>query len=240
MGTFDYQKLPSGYPDQNLTEGLKKGLGFQANWHDVIYKRVKSKMENYDSHLDFACGPGIFIGKYTDGNSVGIDIAEPQIDYAINKYGDKGEFLVKDGNNIDFKENSFDIVTMLDFVEHIEDEEVISMLNEIYKFLKPGGKLIITTPNYNSLYRFLEMIVNIVGPVSYKDQHINKFHKKRLYTLLQQTKFTNIEVEKFLNFSCFFSVFSIKLAQKAENIVENIFSSFYGYVLLAVLHKQNN
>ena len=50
MGNFDYQKLPSGYPDQSIQQGLKKGRGFQANWHDVIYKKVRSFIEPNNSH----------------------------------------------------------------------------------------------------------------------------------------------------------------------------------------------
>ena len=238
MGNFDYQKLPSGYPDQSIQKGLKKGRGFQANWHDVIYKKVRSFIEPNNSHLDWACGPGIFIGNYCDNNSIGIDISEVQIEYAKKNYGNNGTYIVKDGNNLDsFDHNSFDIVTMLDFIEHIEDDEAIGMLNNIYNFLKPGGKLILTTPNYRSLYTILEMIVNVVGPVSFKEQPINKFNARRLNELLKISKFQHVKVDKFLNFSCFLSIFSVTLAQKLDNIIDKIFYGFFGYVLVAELKK---
>ena len=141
-------------------------------------------------------------------------------------------------NNLDsFDHNSFDIVTMLDFIEHIEDDEAIGMLNNIYNFLKPGAKLILTTPNYRSLYTILEMIVNVVGPVSFKEQHINKFNARRLNELLKTSKFQYVKVDKFLNFSCFLSIFSVSLAQKLENIIDKIFYGFFGYVLVAELKK---
>ena len=111
------------------------------------------------------------------------------------------------------------------------------MLNNIYNFLKPGAKLILTTPNYRSLYTILEMIVNVVGPVSFKEQHINKFNARRLNELLKTSKFQYVKVDKFLKFSCFLSIFSVSLAQKLENIIDKIFYGFFGYVLVAELKK---
>lgn len=44
-----------------------------------------------------------------------------------------------------FKDNTFDIVIMIEVLEHVIDDERV--INEIYRVLKPGGKLIVTAPN---------------------------------------------------------------------------------------------
>ena len=49
------------------------------------------------------------------------------------------------------------------------------MIADCHKILKNNGRLIITTPNYASLWPFLEVIVDIVSPVKYNEQHINQF-----------------------------------------------------------------
>jgi hypothetical protein len=41
--------------------------------------------------------------------------------------------------------------------------------------LKPQGKLIITTPNYRSLWPFIEWGLEKTSPVKYHDQHISQF-----------------------------------------------------------------
>jgi len=45
-----------------------------------------------------------------------------------------------------FKNNFFDIVTMLAVFEHIESEQLVQQLKEIRRILKPNGKFIMTTP----------------------------------------------------------------------------------------------
>ena len=44
-----------------------------------------------------------------------------------------------------FNDNSFDVVVSFQVIEHIEDDH--TFLKEICRVLKPGGKLIMTTPN---------------------------------------------------------------------------------------------
>jgi SAM-dependent methyltransferase len=52
-----------------------------------------------------------------------------------------------------FPPESFDVVTMIEFVEHVPDP--VRFLAESARLLRPGGLLYITTPNANSLNRRL-------------------------------------------------------------------------------------
>ena len=44
-----------------------------------------------------------------------------------------------------FDDNSIDFVVTFQVIEHIKDDE--KFVQEIHRVLKPGGKLILTTPN---------------------------------------------------------------------------------------------
>lgn len=57
--------------------------------------------------------------------------------------------MVADLLELPFEDNSFDIVTCREVIEHVEDEQ--KALKEIKRVLKPHGYLLITTPN---LYNF--------------------------------------------------------------------------------------
>jgi SAM-dependent methyltransferase len=50
-----------------------------------------------------------------------------------------------------FADASFDVVTMLDVVEHLEAP--LAELIEVRRILRPGGVLVMETPNWNSIYR---------------------------------------------------------------------------------------
>lgn len=52
-----------------------------------------------------------------------------------------------------FPARSFDVVAILDVVEHLPDP--LAELSEIYRLLRPGGLAVVETPNWNSIYRRL-------------------------------------------------------------------------------------
>ena len=85
--------------------------------------------------LDIGCG-----NKKTEG-AIGIDIADiPGVD------------VVHDLNQVPypFEDESFDEVHMLDVIEHLN--EVIPVMNECHRLLKPGGKLFIRVVYWNHKY----------------------------------------------------------------------------------------
>jgi len=56
-------------------------------------------------------------------------------------------FVCGDATNLDFPDRSFDAVTMFDVIEHIPDDR--RALAEAFRVLRPGGYLLLSTPNEN-------------------------------------------------------------------------------------------
>lgn len=60
------------------------------------------------------------------------------------------------GTQLPFAENQFDLVALLDTVEHIADE--MGVFGECLRVLKPGGKLMITVPAFQWLWSYNDEI----------------------------------------------------------------------------------
>lgn len=237
MTNFDYENIPIGYYDDVLQKGLSNGKGVQANWHNKKFLSVYELIQNYKVHLDYGCGPGTFIGNYSRLESVGVDISEIQISFAKKKYGTNFDFFNTSQIQQENFNKKFDVITSIELIEHLTDEEILKLLDDLYDLLDEGGILVLTTPNFSSTYSLIELAVNIFGKVSYKEQHINKFNKSRLLELLDQSNFEKIEISKIMNYGIFFSFFSIKLALKINDFFENLFNNNLGFLFLVQLKK---
>ena len=119
---------------------------------NVIYQR---HLIAYKEAAKFISGTVLEIGS---GEGYGIIELAPKADHyiAVDKYNTEISDKLKKENNITFiksevpplkgiEDNSVDFVVTFQVIEHIKDDEMF--LQEIHRVLRPGGKLILTTPN---------------------------------------------------------------------------------------------
>jgi len=231
-----WEDLPSGYYDHILKKGLSKNRGIQANWHNITFREVRKNINSNQSHLDYACGPGTFIGLYDLPNSIGVDISKNQIDYANNKYSNKGEFKVV--NKEELKKLRFDVISIIGLFEFIDENEIKNLLEFLSKILNKNGKILITTPNYGGSMIFLEKLLNFFGPVNYRNQHINRLNRDKILEILKDTDFKKIKIKKFLNVSIFTSIINLNFAIKLDNFIAKIFRNFFGFLLFIELSSE--
>ena len=80
-----------------------------------------------------------------------------------------------------FADDEFDVVAILDFLEHIHDDS--AFVDELFRILKPGGKVIINVPhNKNSLLRRIRLAI---GQTDEKHGHVRHgYNENTLRTLL--------------------------------------------------------
>jgi 2-polyprenyl-3-methyl-5-hydroxy-6-metoxy-1,4-benzoquinol methylase len=177
--SFNYSAIPLGYYDGIA---LRK-RGVRSFWHNLKFKRIIDSFE-YDQKtiLDIGCFAGTFLGMLPiiDFNKqIGVDILKEQVNYANEKYGNEFRkfYLLEDFNNNElFKEVKFDVITLIEVIEHLSKPQLADMITYAHSKLKPNGSLIITTPNYSSAWPVLELILNKVSDVKYEEQHITRFN----------------------------------------------------------------
>ena len=234
-----YKSIDIGYYDK----AFRKHRGIQSKWHHLKFEALKRIIleEKAKEILDIACGPGTFIGSLpSDLNCIGIDIVEEQILYAQNFYGCNNKtFIVSDviGKKIPFANNSFDCISCIEFFEHITVEEIIFVLKEVYRCLKPGGILIATTPNYQLSWKLLESVISVIGKVDYRPQHITRFNLSGFRDLIKKSGFEIRTARKYLYISPFIALLSWKFSSLFFEFEYNHFKNL-GNSLLAVAEKK--
>ncbi|MEA3490197.1 MAG: methyltransferase domain-containing protein [Candidatus Omnitrophota bacterium] len=99
---------------------------------------VARHIERAGVHIDLACGDASLLKVSPCEKKIGLD----------RLYGDNIE------DELDFPGGFADYVTMLAFIEHLEDPR--PLLKECCRILKPEGRLILTTP-LNSSKKYLRL-----------------------------------------------------------------------------------
>ena len=142
----------------------------------VIQKRFPELSENY---LDIGSGTGELISLVTekfpakayatDYTNKLINISKQQVD--VSNLNDC---------KLPYCDNYFEVVTITEVIEHLENYHCV--LKEIYRVLKPGGLVVVSTPNILNLksrFRFLfNGFYNLFGPLpaNPKDIHSANGH----------------------------------------------------------------
>jgi ubiquinone/menaquinone biosynthesis C-methylase UbiE len=172
---FNSKILVQRYFQRRKTEEIKKLL---------LVKRL-------DILLDIGCGSGVQI-RELGGIATGVDINKHSIDYANSRNTPNAKFVVGDVTNLPVESNSVDKVVCAEIVEHLPDPDKV--FKEIFRVLKPGGKVVITTPNDNRLWSIYEYMWDRFGKGrNYGETHISMFTQKKLHHALMRHGFHVIE-----------------------------------------------
>ena len=147
--------------------------------HMIAYHQAASIISG--NILEVGCGEGY-----------GMELLAPKADkyMAIDKYNTPIDPHLPDFDKISFQQmnvppfigiedNTFDFIVSFQVIEHIENDEFFS--RELFRVLKPGGKLILTTPN-------------IKMSLTRNPWHVREYTPKQLHALLDDI-FHDVEMK---------------------------------------------
>lgn len=98
--------------------------------------------------LDIGCGAGnMFHHLARYGSVVGVDNNPRPLEVARQRGYQVRQGLAED---LPFDDEAFDLVSLLDTVEHCEDD--MAVLRESYRVCTPGGHLVVTVPAFMQLW----------------------------------------------------------------------------------------
>ena len=172
--------------NNHVTRGAGLLEGFLSRQRAKKANMLISDEKRTGKLLDIGCGSFPYFLTNTEFNEkFGIDPSLKDIDV-------KGIKLAKSDVSftpLAFKNNFFDVVTMLAVFEHIEKDSLSAVLHEISRILKKDGVLIITTPSPWS--DKLLHLMSKFGLISEVEIHEHKSHytKSRIVEIINKAGF---------------------------------------------------
>lgn len=141
-----------------------------------VIENIKAKfpLNSTTQVLDVGCGGGFLSNELAKQNLsvTGVDIAEDSIQVAALYDSTKSvKYLQADAYQLPFPDASFDVITAMDFLEHVENPQKV--IREFSRVLKPDGLFIFHTFNRNILaYLVIIKLVEWLVKNTPKNMHI--------------------------------------------------------------------
>jgi len=101
-------------------------------------------------------------------------------------------FVHGDATDLPFADESFDLVTMFDLLEHVENDR--AAVGEALRVLRPGGRLLITSPNENWRFPYYRAMRRICPNEA--DMLAEWSHVRRGYSLDDLRRLLGLEPER--------------------------------------------
>ncbi len=223
----------------------------QRFWHRgklrMIDLLIRPHMKAGSRVLEIGCGAGNLLLQATVGGSypVALDLAMPSLIFVRSRLQEaksgtdapRGFACTQAvGEMLPLADRNFDCVLLSEVIEHLEAPQIT--IREAARVLRAGGRLLVTTPNYRSLWPVMEWTIDRLNmaPKMAGEQHITRFHSASLRQILVDS---GLRIEHFgtiYSLSPFLALVSPKWARRrlARELDRR---SSLGMILVAVAVK---
>lgn len=177
-----------------------------APWHRIAIEFLTCIKLKNKRVLEVGCGYGslsVYIAK-KGAHVTGIDISSEAIKISRRNMRSNNQKMVlrqADGEDLPFKDESFDLVVCCETLEHIPDYKLA--IDEIIRVTKKSGKILVTTPNsFNPIGFYLR--VKSKQPVENFFSYwtvLKEFNKRNIRIISQKSKsfFSDSDKDKYLD-----------------------------------------
>jgi SAM-dependent methyltransferase len=150
-------------------------IPLQRYWQRTRYRHITGLIAAQGAVLDVGCGSSHIIGALPRG-SVALDVLANKLRFARR-------FAVPrvraSGFALPFADDSFPCVLCSQVIEHVP--MVPSMIDELCRVLRPGGRLVLGTPDYVRWeWVWTEKAYGFCAPGGYADEHISHYTRRGL------------------------------------------------------------
>ncbi len=245
--SFDYHSVAGDYQYR----ALHSGHPMQRFWHRgklvMIDHLIRPHLGAGSRLLEIGCGAGNLLLQATVSGSypVALDLSMQALTFVRSRLEEAqtgpdvpAGFTCTQaiGEMLPFRENLFDCVLLSEVIEHLESPQV--PIREAARVLRPGGRLLITTPNYRSFWPLMEWAVDRLNmaPKMAGEQHISRFHPASLRRMVADSGLGLEYAGSIYNLSPFLSLVSPAWADRQLQ-GELKSRSPWGMILVSVARK---
>ena len=153
---LSWESLKHYYPDNyhayiSLVKDEKNRLRkFNRRYYQWKFRKNLERYQSSGKLLDVGCGTGLLLEEFErtkNWQTMGIEPNERAAKYASQQLGIK--VLHNQLTQVNLPPESFDVITFINVLEHLPDP--IENLRTAYKLIKPGGWLIFSIPQLESV-----------------------------------------------------------------------------------------
>jgi SAM-dependent methyltransferase len=172
---------------EELWERLPQGL--EPPYFELRRQFLHEHVRSGDRALDLGCGDGRFTGLLAAAGArpVGADVAKAALRRARATHPEIEFVLVPIDGPLPLEDVAFDVVWASEVIEHVAD--TARWLSEVRRVLRPGGRLLLTTPNHPRLAILSGGLERHADPLS---DHLHLYTQKSLRRLLEEFHFGQI------------------------------------------------
>lgn len=160
---------------------------FLQRWWQRKRHKIIMGLHRPGPTLDVGCGSSRIMQNLPE--AVGLDLSLPKLRYMTAR-GCQG--LQASVFALPFPDASFDEVIFSQVIEHIPVKP--QCMQEIRRVLRPGGRLIVGTPDYRRIFWIiLEWFYDKLRPHAYAHEHISHYSLGSMRRLLEENGFKHVK-----------------------------------------------
>ncbi|HEV2764309.1 MAG TPA: class I SAM-dependent methyltransferase, partial [Pyrinomonadaceae bacterium] len=155
----------------------------------LLLEHLERAVEFKGRVLDYGCGPGYMVAHLLNRGVAceALDFSEGSVRRVRDRFGShplfRGATAVA-GLPSPLPEGQFDVVLSVEMVEHLFDEWLTPTFEEFRRLLRPGGTLVVTTPNEEDLTA-LRVLCPECGGLFHQYQHVRSWSAATLRAALE-------------------------------------------------------
>lgn len=188
-----WKQVPPDYYQRGVKDNLFQRIWHSWKWNSMerIFKRLQKKPLKL---LDIGCASGFLTSQIANffpfSEVFGVDYYKDAVEFGRKSYP-KIKFKFADAHKLPFKNESFDLITCIETLEHLENPK--GAISEINRCLKKKGRALIGQDTDNFLFKIIWIIWTKTRGKVWQNSHLHPYGPSNLEKLIKECGFKIID-----------------------------------------------